>query len=71
MGRRILAIMAFALTALLFGFKETPQFTVEDEKEISKPPKVDFGKPAPARRVAGSYNTQRKGRKGKKARTKV
>ena len=35
------------LTAMLFGFKEKPQFTVENEKEISKPPKVDFGKPAP------------------------
>ncbi len=32
------------LTAKLFGFKEKPQFTVENEKEISKPPKVDFGK---------------------------
>jgi LemA protein len=36
------------LTAMLFGFKEKPQFTVEDEKAISRPPKVDFGKPAPA-----------------------
>ena len=36
------------LTALIFGFKEKRQFTVENEKEISKPPKVDFGKPAPA-----------------------
>lgn len=36
------------LTAMLFGHKEKPQFTVENEKEISKPPKVDFGKPAVA-----------------------
>src|SRR5688572_6116550 len=36
------------LTAMLFGFKEKPQFTVEDEKAISRPPKVDFGKPAAA-----------------------
>ncbi len=36
------------LTAMLFGLKEKPQFTVENDKEISKPPKVDFGKPAPA-----------------------
>ena len=37
------------LTAMLFSFKEKPQFTVENEKEISKAPKVDFGKPgAPA-----------------------
>ena len=32
------------LTAMLFGFKQKAQFTVENEKEISKPPKVDFGK---------------------------
>ena len=32
------------LTAMLFGFKEKPQFMVENEKEIAKPPKVDFGK---------------------------
>jgi LemA protein len=36
------------LTAMLFGFEPKPQFTVEDEKAISRPPKVDFGKPAPA-----------------------
>jgi LemA protein len=36
------------LTAMLFGFQPKPQFTVEDEKAISRPPKVDFGKPAPA-----------------------
>ena len=32
------------LTAMVFGFKEKPQFTVENEKEISKTPKVDFGR---------------------------
>jgi LemA protein len=32
------------LTAMLFGLKEKPQFTVENEKEIAKPPKVDFSK---------------------------
>jgi len=32
------------LTAMMFGFKEKPQFTVEDEKAIATPPKVDFGK---------------------------
>ena len=30
------------LTAMLFGFKTKPNFTVENEKEISRPPKVDF-----------------------------
>jgi LemA protein len=36
------------LTAMLFGHKEKAQFTVENEKEISKPPKIDFGQPASA-----------------------
>ena len=37
------------LTAMMFGYKEKPSFTVEDEKSISRPPKVDFTpKPAPA-----------------------
>ena len=41
------------LTAMLFSFKEKAQFTVENEKEISKPPKVDFGAPpAPAQAPA-------------------
>ncbi len=31
------------LTAMLFGFKVKPSFTVENEKELAKPPKVDFG----------------------------
>lgn len=34
------------LTAMVFGMKEKAQFTVENEKEISTAPKVDFGKPA-------------------------
>jgi LemA protein len=33
------------LTAMLFDFKVKPSFTVEDEKAIAQPPKVDFGKP--------------------------
>ncbi|MGZ8095959.1 MAG: LemA family protein [Methylosarcina sp.] len=36
------------LTAMLFGFKTKPSFTVEDEKAIAVPPKVDFGAPATA-----------------------
>ena len=31
------------LTAMMFGFKTKPNFTVEDEKAIATPPKVDFG----------------------------
>jgi LemA protein len=30
------------LTAMMFGFKTKPQFTVENEKEIAQPPKVNF-----------------------------
>jgi LemA protein len=40
------------LTAMMFGYKEKPSFTVEDEKAIARPPKVDFtpkaAPPAPA-----------------------
>ena len=36
------------LTAMLFGYKIKPSFTVENEKAIATPPKVDFGTPAPA-----------------------
>ncbi|MEK6211995.1 MAG: LemA family protein [Pseudomonadota bacterium] len=36
------------LTAMAFGYKTKPNFTVENEKEIAKPPKVDFG-PAPSK----------------------
>ena len=38
------------LTAMVFGYKEKPQFTVENEQAISKPPTVDFGTPAPAKK---------------------
>lgn len=35
------------LTAMAFGYKTKPNFTVENEKTISEPPKVDFSaKPA-------------------------
>jgi LemA protein len=41
------------LTAMVFGFKEKPQFSVENEAAISTAPKVDFNKapavPAPAK----------------------
>ena len=35
------------LTAMVFGFKTKPSFTVEDEKAVAEPPKVDFGGAAP------------------------
>ena len=31
------------LTAMAFGYKEKPNFAVENEKEIAKSPKVEFG----------------------------
>jgi len=34
------------LTAIAFGFKTKPNFSVEDERAISKAPKVDFGQKA-------------------------
>ena len=35
------------LTAMMFGYKPKPSFTVENEAVISKPPSVDFSAPAP------------------------
>jgi len=45
-----LAIRSFPsnLTAMMFGYKVKPNFTVENEAAISKPPAVDFGAPAAA-----------------------
>jgi LemA protein len=34
------------LTAMLFSYQVKPNFTVEDEKAVAKPPAVDFSKPA-------------------------
>ena len=36
------------LTAMVFKYPVRPNFAVEDEKAIARPPAVDFGKPAPA-----------------------
>ena len=36
------------LTAKMFGFQVRPTFTVENEKELATPPKVDFGSPPAA-----------------------
>jgi LemA protein len=36
------------LTAMVFGYKPKPNFAVENEAAISKPPSVDFAAPAPA-----------------------
>ncbi|MGA2550681.1 MAG: LemA family protein [Burkholderiaceae bacterium] len=38
------------LTAMVFGYAVKPNFTVENEQQISKPPVVDFGNaPAPGK----------------------
>ncbi|MES2100830.1 MAG: LemA family protein [Pseudomonadota bacterium] len=34
------------LTAMVFGYKTKPNFTVQNEAQISVPPSVDFSKPA-------------------------
>ena len=34
------------LTAMIFGYKPKPNFAVENEAAISKPPSVDFGAPS-------------------------
>lgn len=36
------------LTAMAFGYKTKPSFTVENEQAISTAPKVDFNAPAPS-----------------------
>ena len=36
------------LTAMMFGYKEKPNFAVENEAQISEAPAVDFGTPTPA-----------------------
>ena len=41
------------LTAMAMGYKAKPNFTVENEKEISSPPKVDFGS-APSKPASGT-----------------
>jgi len=43
------------LTAMAFGYKEKPNFTVDNERAIAKPPSVDFGTPA----IAGASGPAR------------
>ena len=46
------------LTAMVFGYKEKANFTVENEKEISRPPTVSFDSPAAAPVNAASGATK-------------
>jgi len=41
------------LTAMIFKYQTKPNFTVENEAVIAKPPTVDFGAAAPAGKPAG------------------
>ena len=36
------------LTAMMFGYDDQANFTVESESAVAKPPAVDFSRPAPA-----------------------
>ena len=42
------------LTAMVMGYKEKPNFTVENEKEISRPPSVSFDAAPPAPKTGAS-----------------
>jgi len=39
------------LVAMVFGYKQKPNFTVENEKQVQDAPSVDFGAPAPAQQA--------------------
>jgi LemA protein len=43
------------LTAMMFGYKQKPNFSVENEAAISKPPTVDFGAPPPAAPASAAH----------------
>jgi LemA protein len=38
------------LTAMVFGHKTKPSFTVENEEAIARPPTVDFSRPEAERK---------------------
>ena len=42
------------LTAMMFSHKEKPQFTVENEREMARPPQVEFDTTTPTRDRAAS-----------------
>lgn len=46
------------LTAMVFGYKEKANFTVENEKEISKPPSVNFDSSPAAPQIPASGATK-------------
>ena len=46
------------LTAMMFGYKAKPNFAVENEKEIARPPKVDFSA-APAKPQSEAPGTKK------------
>ena len=46
------------LTAMAFGYKAKPNFAVDNEKEIARPPKVDFGAAPPKPQGAAQGTTR-------------
>ena len=40
------------LTAIVFGYKEKPNFSVQNEAVLARPPAVDFAPPAPSQGAA-------------------
>jgi LemA protein len=46
------------LTAMVFGYKEKPNFAVDNEKDIARPPTVDLGG-LPARSGAGASGAEK------------
>jgi LemA protein len=46
------------LTAIVFGYKEKPNFAVENEKEISRPPSVSFDAPVAPPKISASGATK-------------
>ena len=56
------------LTAMMFGYKAKPQFTVENEREIQRPPTVDFGSSSPTRDRGASQRPSPSGTGGAEVR---
>jgi len=46
------------ITAKIFGYQQKPNFTVENEAQIARPPSVDFGTPPPAQPQAPAPQQQ-------------
>ena len=47
-----------SLTAMALGYKEKPNFSVENEQAVARPPEVNFGKPAKPSPAASTGTAQ-------------